>query len=432
MFKGLHSTLHKTKPVETSAKHPDVTIVQPAATLLQTEKRQQHLKNIKTLLNLPPKLFDSLYQRVINQFVEFCQSLPETQHGLFANEGGFLDHGLERASRALSLCLSYFFPQEKTLQNISSQEALWIYAVFTAALFLDVGKITVKYQVHLCNRDGSVLKEWSPYSGSMMQQAKFYRFDFVKENRDNLKRHTTALVARQILDSHDGQGINTSGFNWIASNPDVLENWLIILFGEKRIPMTSFMSVIPIVDTQIIEAYLANLFPEHTLTNPHGLFEKPKTEATHNFEAGKDFIHWLKENITNNKISINQPTADSEIHVVNEGVLINPELFERFAKEHFKHTNPSVVKSEVIHMVEVLFESAAVQLRYRAIGGISARTNKNIINSVMLPAELALPAGYKAQISKEVAAIPSQTSNLPASPKRAEQQSLAPKPSLNV
>lgn len=429
MFKGLHSTLHKAKPVETSVKHPDVTIVQPAATLLQAEKRQQHLKNIKALLNLPPKLFDTLYQRVINQFVEFCQFLPETQHGLFANEGGFLDHGLERASRALSLCLSYFFPQEKTLQNISSQEALWIYAVFTAALFLDIGKITVKYQVQLCNRDGSILKEWSPYSGSMMQQAKFYRFDFVKENRDNLKRHTTALVARQILDSHDGQGIHTSGFNWIASNPDVLENWLTILYGEKKIPMTSFMSVIPIVDTQIIEAHLLSLLPDQP-NNHTGLFEKPKTvDAAHAFEAGKDFMHWLKENIANNKISVNQPTADSGIHVVAEGVLINPELFERFAKEHFKHNNPSVVKTDFMRMAEVLLESPAViQQRYRGIGGMAThRLNKHII----IPSELALPAGFKAQVSRDVVSIP-QTASLPASPKRAEQQSLAPKPSLNV
>src|SRR5690349_5400511 len=121
MFKGLHQMLSKTAAQQhESTKHPHATPVESAATLLASTRHRDHLKNIKSLLHLPPKLYDTLYLRVIERFAEFVQNLPETQHGPFSNNGGFLDHGIDRASHALTLCLSYFFPDEKSFHSITS------------------------------------------------------------------------------------------------------------------------------------------------------------------------------------------------------------------------------------------------------------------------------------------------------------------------
>src|SRR6185312_11740868 len=107
MLQGLHQILHKPKAAkqattapQATPRNPEAYPVQTADTLLATEKRQQQLKTIKALLNLPPKLFDSLYYQAIKRFAEFVQNLPQTQRGVFANNGGFLDHGIERATRA--------------------------------------------------------------------------------------------------------------------------------------------------------------------------------------------------------------------------------------------------------------------------------------------------------------------------------------------
>lgn len=304
------------KATDTITKPPNVTVIQSAATLLAPEKRQQHIKNIKSLLNLPPKLHQRLYQQVIDQFAEFVQALPETARGTFGNEGGFLDHGLERASRALSLCLAYFFPQEKSFQSISSLQALWIYAVFTAALLYDIGKLAVKYHIEICQKDGTATQTWSPYTSSMVAQGRYYKFDFVKENRDNLRRLVTGLLARQILDEAELTGEpdpgSLGGFNWIASNPDVLEAWLALLSGDTRF-ISSYLTVIPLADIQTLENQIKTTQPNEFATD---------------LSVSEEFLQWLRQGLANETISVNE--ADSQVHITQDGVVILNGAFNQF------------------------------------------------------------------------------------------------------
>lgn len=413
MFKGLHSALQKAKSTEPLTKHPDVTPIQAAEVLLASEKRQLHIKNIKSLLNLPPKLYDNLYHKAIKQFAEFTQNLPETQHGMFGKEGGFLDHGLERASRALSLCLNHFFPHEKSFQSASPQEALWVYAVFTAALLLDVGKMAVKYDVELCSKDGSVIKQWLPYTGPMTKQGKFYRFSFIKRNLDNLKRLITGLLARQVLDQSSEEDNFTNnnavnGFNWIAGNPDVLETWLIILQGDRRLPMTSFMSVIPIAEAQIIENYLA-LHP--IIDNK----QQPKDENLKQAaEIGEEFLRWIRDKLATEQITINQ--EDSNVHVVEDGVLLDPELFEMFIQQSGKtypqSITPGSAEQQFRQLVEVYLDSpATIQQRHLLIKGIASQQ----LHRFVLVANRALlfVPGFQSELSSHVAAAPLKMPVLP-------------------
>lgn len=382
MFKGLHNALHKAHKVKPLAanKHPALAKVQTAEQLLNTSKRQEHLRHIKSLLNLPPKLYDGLYHKIIQSFSEFVQTLPETQYGIFNSEGGFLDHGIERAARALSLCLAYFFPQEKTLQAVSSQEALWIYAVFTAALLLDVGKIAVKYQVNICNHDGSALKVWLPYSGSLLKQGKFYRYSWLKQNRDNLRRLVTALVARQILDDADAESDSSSsssggGFNWIASSPDVLEAWLIILSGDQR-AISPFMTVIPLADAQTIENFLVNNANNQPPTKQEQLSQilnpnlPTEDNNAYNLAMGKEFLEWLRTGLADGSIPINTNNAD--VHRVEEGVLLDPNIFKRFIDANPQYAVAGSVDQQFRQFLELYVTSPGqLGLRYSQIRGLS-------------------------------------------------------------
>jgi len=441
MFKGLHSALQKVKPTENLAKHPDAIPVLSADALLASEKRQHHLKNIKALLNLPPKLYDDLYLKVIRQFAEFTQSLPDTQYGIFAHDGGFLDHGLERASRALSLCLSYFFPQEKTFQSVSPQEALWIYAVFTAALLLDIGKIAVKYDIDICHKDGEVIKNWLAYDGPMAKQGKFYRFSFLKRNLDNLRRLITGLLARQILEqASDENDSKNSGFNWIASNPDVLETWLVILQGERRLPMTSFMSSIPIADAQIIEHYFATKLPTHLtnpIANPNSLFEAHHhnvddfAPATETAEA---FVRWLRDKLASNEIKVNE--AKSDVHIVEDGVALDAALFDKFLKERGSSLPRTItaegLEKQFLQALELSWDSAGnIQKRYAAIQGVSA--TEHIRRYLIVGRrELLFVPGYQSDLSPYVnKTLQTQVPILPQQPARDQQQQQSLQNQLN-
>lgn len=374
MFKGLY--LPKVKSLETIVKPSNVYSIQSAEALLIPEKRQQYLKNIRSLLNLPPKLFDSLYYQVIKHFVEVCQNIQDSRYGMYSHSGGFVDHSLERASRALSLCLTHFFPEEKTFQNVSSQEALWIYAIFTAALYLDIGKMAIKYEISICNKDGSDPKPWLPYNGPMGKYGKYYQFDYLKENRDNLKRLVTGLIARQLLEQSekDDETNTANGFNWLASNPEVLEAWLSILQGDRqRLPMTTFMSVIPLADAEIIKAFLdaknqSQGFSQEPFQNPH---EKQMTTQ------GEAFLLWLRDKLEKDQFSINE--VDSYIHVVDEGALLDPKLFKDFSEE--KHlSDPGKVVEDFHRHMELYWDSpTALHDRVIGIQGLAAKQFERFI-----------------------------------------------------
>ena len=374
IFKNIQQHFHKENNQEV-IKHPDATLIQSGNALLSNEKRQQHINAVKTLLNLPPKIFNTIYHQVIEQFAEFVQSLPETVHGAFSSEGGFLDHGIERASRAISLCVTYFFPEEKNLQNISSEQALWIYAVFTAALLYDLGKLAVKYDIKITRKNGSFIKKWLPYTSSMIAQGKYYQFEFVKENRDNLRRLVTPLLARQILQDatqhHDNS--ENSGFNWLASNSDVLEAWLMLLSGETRVPMSSFMSLIPLADAQVIDSHIKNI---RLGTLPAGMFigVNPQTNDSPfaaTLAIGDAFLDWLKTGLANGNISVNQ--KDSLIHITQDGALISPEIFKEFSHENLSFKNPEGTEQQFRKFLE-LYQAPIGDLgkRYSAIRGISS------------------------------------------------------------
>lgn len=405
MFKGLHQILHKTTPSE-SNKHPHANPIMTAKELLEPAKRQAHLQHIKALLNLPPKLYDALYLNVIERFAEFVQDLPETHHGIFAHHGGLLEHGIERAHRALSLCLNHFFPEEKNFQSVTSIQALWVYAVFTAALLLDVGKIAVKHHITLCKRDGTTIKDWLPYAGPLTaHETKYYKYTFVKENRDNLRRLITGLLARQLLSESDksgGDSTSSGGFNWIASNPDVLEAWLSMLSGEAR-PISPFMTVIPLADAQVIDHYIA----QHSKEGFH------ITDAANlpNMDLGKEFLQWLQKGILDGTISVNQ--ADSFIHTTpTDAVIITDAAAKKFAGVAAStHVNPEGVEREFKQLMELYQGSVGdAAQRYSATGGLAQRLATEKILPIINPSLLfqmgQLPAGFSKFIIKQVAAAP--------------------------
>ena len=414
LFKGLHQMLGKTATQQESAKHPHATPIESAATLLAPARRQDYLKNIKSLLHLPPKLYDTLYYKVIERFAEFVQSLPETQHGAFANNGDFLNHGLDRASRALTLILSYFFPEEQSFHSATSEQALWIYAVFTAGLLLDIGKLAVKYQITLCNKDSTAIKEWLPYSGSMVGQAKYYKFTYVKQNRDHLRRLITGLLARQLLTETDQSGDGTTtvgGFNWIASDPVVLESWLNMLYGETR-NVTSYLTVLPYADQLAIENNLAHERAANLGKNAlfgTGLFDTTKDNPLAELAAGQALHEWLRQNIGNGTVAINN--EDSAIHRTEEGLMVSlDDLINRFTKENPQHqNNTQVIKTQFMQLME-LYNIPVSQLAREYVllkGGVISTHFRNWL--FIYKPEFLIQLGQQIPLNPNIAKVPVTT-----------------------
>lgn len=350
MFQGLRPSfkkLNKSKKIEA-----DLYVIKAADDLLSTDNNLVLIETIKTLIK-PSYRFNNFYLPVIKKFAEFVQSIPLMQHGFFNQEINFLERGLERSARTLSLCLKYFFPEEINFSNISNKDELWIYATFTAALFLDIGKLAVKYSIMLYHKKAYPLKKWNPFTISMLGLGYYYKIDYIKENYDNLEHSTAPMLARQILDSISNITLETEGFNWIASDLRVLEIWYYLLSGkEDRIPMTSFMSMVPRAEIDLIENSRINA--QIAETDP----------------SGEAFLQWLRKELTDGKILINE--KDAKISISDGKIFISTALFQEFANVNPNYKHPEVIEKQFIDVAK-LYQISISELdqRYRAFGGLS-------------------------------------------------------------
>lgn len=328
--------------------------IKRAADLLRTKENKAFISTIKSLTG--SRSFDELYFPAIEKYAEFVQNIPENQRDFFGQQTEFLTHGLERVSRVLSLCLAYFFPEKSDFYNISEHDALWIYATFTAALFLDIGKIAVKYTVMLYHEKAHPLKKWDPYRSSMLDQGNYYKFNYIKENFNDLRQFITPILARQILDSNT-KFAEKQGFNWIASDPEVLEAWFALLAGEEeRIPMTSFMSVIPRAEIEIKERY------------------KKQAKMQVVDPAGEAFLQWLRKEIKEGRITLNG--EGDKICVRKKEVILSTALFQLFADSNSIYKHPEIIERQFIDIVKLyLISISELDKRYRAHGGLSGKYN---------------------------------------------------------
>ncbi len=352
LFQGLKNSPRELK-VDKNNLEPEDYLVKAASELLATKLHQEQITMMRSFLE-PAQHFSLIYEPILNQFSEFVQNLPETKLGFFGRESEFLTQGLERATRTLSLILGTFFEGESDFSVLTAREALWLYAAFTASLLLDIGKIAVKYSIWAYQKNPKNLKKWNPYTGTLRTQgAQYYRFDYVKQNLDHLRQQVTPLLARQLLDAAYGDTHEGLGFNWIASDPVILEAWLAMLMGEQnRIPMTSFMAVIPKANIELLDHHK----------------NRQKAMAVH--PAGEQFLVWLRQQLQEGKISINQ--KDSSIYVTEKEVLLSKSLFEAFAQKHPKHNHVGIVEKQFIDVAQLYQISISdLDQRYRAHGGIS-------------------------------------------------------------
>jgi hypothetical protein len=107
-----------------------------------------------------------------------------------------------------------------------------------------------------------------------------YIFGFKDEHNDHLRWQVTPLLARQILPAE--------GFNWLASNEEVLQAWLGLLSDDQT--EMGWLKVIPLADAQILESYFTDrkVFRHSLSPQTLALIEKLKKER-------KEALKRLKE-----------------------------------------------------------------------------------------------------------------------------------------
>lgn len=328
----------RTTPITKPLGH--LTAIVPPQQLLSNGKRQALMMKITASCGLALPRFDALGLTLIQNLIDHCQSMPETSNSYYALTGGLLDHALNRTEAALSLFRNYIVNEPET--DLSEEQQLWGYALLSASILQGISKLQIDYHVDLFDKNGQLLKKWNPLLESMGESGSYYQFEFQSEGDLNFRHRLNLLFARLLMP--------VSGFNWIASNPQVLAIWLALLNEDTRTAGT-LGAILIRADAIAIQRY----FTEGMVIGQTGgrparpnrlsrFIDPVPATLEQAAQGGVEFIQWLTNQLKSGLIMINK----APLMMVPGGLLISPELFKLFIREHPEYKNWQAIQKSFL------------------------------------------------------------------------------------
>lgn len=266
--------------------------------LLFGHRHKGIVRLFRDLAEVPSDEFDATYGELLKNFMEFVQVLPHKHGGIL---GSLLNYGLARASAVF----------QKYCQMKKGQTSpLLKFAVFSAALLKDLGRVMSNQRIVLCTENDEVIADWNPFSGSMVGQSDFFKLYPISTAYLKIESEVTLLLARQLMPK--------DVFLWLSNDIVVFSDWVSALLGQEGSDAKQLTAFLAMIKREDIIAVLSTL--DGALAQGEAPTESLDAEA---------FYRWIKESLEEGKIKAN--AADSGLYVVPEGVLIDKKLFKQFA-----------------------------------------------------------------------------------------------------
>ena len=273
--------------------------VMTSESLVSRRRLRLVLDELRAISALPDEQFDLLYLELICQFAEFVQLIPSQVNGAL---GGILNEGIARGISAIQHYRSEYGSAEL--------DALNCYALFSAALMVHISRSVVNHRVMLMNEEGQYIGEWRPFSGSMVGLAAGYKLYDLSPAYQRISDSITSILARQVMPE--------SGFLWLSAHWRIFADWLDALNGGGR-KGGRIALIISLLQEEDWRLWLDRL----------PLIDADYLDVDQQ-DYTDDFLAWLKSGIEDGTIDYNE--LNSEVHTVEEGVIIGKPLFRQYAE----------------------------------------------------------------------------------------------------
>ncbi|KTC85048.1 conjugal transfer nickase/helicase domain-containing protein [Legionella brunensis] len=326
----------KTKSLNAKSLSGLTRIVQ-APLLLAEDKRKVLLTQIRDACALEEARYDSLCLSLMHNFVNHCQNLPETANSYYSQLGGFLDHALNRTEAALSLFKQYVI--QEGVAELSEEQKLWQYALFSAAILQGIAKLQIDFIIELYDNHGQFLKQWNPLLESLASIGSHYSYEFQKESDEDFRRRLNLLLARLLMP--------VSGFSWIASNQQVLAVWLALL-NEDLQGAGTLGAILIRANAIALQRYFNQMMAKNygSRGGRYGRVSTfaggvPESLAEIEQQIGVEFIQWLTKTLDGGRIMINK----APLFMVPGGMLMSVDIFKLFIREHPEYKNWQAIQN---------------------------------------------------------------------------------------
>ncbi len=320
-----HHQGRKTKPIHIKSLRDLIALVTPV-TLLAEGRRHGLLQNITQSCAMPSTRFNDLCLKLVHNFIHHCQRLPETANSYYALPGGLLDHALNRTEAALHLFRHSLVHDHD--DDLSEEQHLWLYALFSASILQGIGKLQLDYKIDQFGANGQLLTRWNPLCDKLSAVGTYYHYEFLQGSEDDLRRRLNLLLARQLMPE--------SGFAWIAGDPTVLAVWLALLHEDPN-AAGILGAILERADGIAIQRDLNEFLIRHNGTggarpSKMNTFIDATPEANPEKDRllGAEFIKWLTQEIQKGEFHINK----APLMLIPAGIVMSREAYQLFMRNH--------------------------------------------------------------------------------------------------
>ncbi len=350
----------------------ELSAMMSASQLLADHKRQTLLRQMRDHSDLEAARYDHLCFILIEHLANYCQHLPESANSYYAQAGGLVDHALNRTEAALGLFKEVVIQEDN--KELSEEQLLWQYALYSAAVLQGIGKLFVDFQVDVFDSTGLRVKPWNPLLGDLLSVGSYYDYDFLKESDVDLRRRLNILLAKELMPAE--------GFAWIASNPQVLTVWLALLHEDFRGAGT-LGAILIRADALAIQRYLAAFLARigaraGGALGRAGTFSGgvPETIQEKEFAIGVEFVYWLMSALEKGLIMINK----APLLMVPGGFLMCPEMYRLFVREHPEYKNWQAIEKAMLSLnLHEVDADGSMEVRFEQ------KETGNIFTGIVLP-----------------------------------------------
>ncbi len=333
----LFRTEKKTKHMLVHKPLDELVAMVTPANLLSCPKRQDLMAKLEQSNGLDPHRYHSIGVRLIQNLINYCQSLPETNNGYYASLVGLFDHALNRTEAAMSIFKHYILNNQT--DKMSPEQALWGYALFSASLLKDCSKLSTDFIIDIFDHNGHYLTRWNPLLESMSAVGSYYYYTFQATHEPKFRTSLNILMAKMITPN--------SGFAWLASNLHILKIWLNLLDVEDDAGGGTLKAILSRADDIALQRELDALLVKAQKDNSGkrssriGTFVDVTPDSAHSRRnIGIQFVRWVQKQLAQGNLILNKGL----LTVVPGGMVLSETMFKLFVKSH-----PEYKKWQVIY-----------------------------------------------------------------------------------
>ncbi|MEE3003146.1 MAG: DNA-binding domain-containing protein [Pseudomonadota bacterium] len=264
--------------------------VASASRLLDQAGHVKILADIEKNIATNETRYSLLYEPMINNFAEYVQVFCDI--GKLGDEQ-LLNLGLERA---------YFICQSYVNEHGKDVNFTYMFALFSASLLLDIGRVDAYRKIMICNKNGVFLKEWQPILGSsLFSDADYYKVRESVSFSLKMSNLITPILAKNI--------VSEIGLLCLREEPDLLASWIAVLSHDENSDddLASDFKIYNRKFNEQRKKRLNSILIDGTIVD--GLV------------AGEEFWKWLKQGIKDKTIAVNKEGAF--VHKVSGGLFVD-------------------------------------------------------------------------------------------------------------